>query len=100
MPVGDQYGIIRVRSNAELSAEEEAAAMEAEQDNREAVITELAAHCRTEWQRARDAKQPLEIEMLNALLKGFQRLVVFHIPDVMAEEGIVSICDAEGVFQF
>lgn len=67
MPVGDQYGIIRVRSNAELSAEEEAAAMEAEQDNREAVITELAAHCRTEWQRARDAKQPLEIEMLNAL---------------------------------
>ena len=40
------------------------------------------------------------LEMLHTLLKGLQRLVVFHVPDMMTEEGIVFIRDAESVFQF
>lgn len=67
MPVGSQYGIIRVKSNDQLNIEEAAAAIADQQDTHEQVVSELAAHCRTQWQRARDAKQQLEIEMLNAL---------------------------------
>ncbi len=40
------------------------------------------------------------LEMLHALLKGFQRLIIFHIPDVMTEKGIISVRDTERVFQF
>ena len=43
-------------------------------------------------------EQPLE--MLNALLKGFQRLIIFHVPNMVAEKGISSVRDAEGVFEF
>ncbi len=44
------------------------------------------------------AEEPLE--MLHALLEGFQGLVVFHVPDVVAEEGVIFVGDAKGILQF
>lgn len=65
--VGSSYGIMRVMTNDQISADERAAALDEETDNNEHVILSLAAHCRREWQRARDAKQPIEREMIKDL---------------------------------
>lgn len=68
MAVGQQYGILTVKNNDQLIAEEQAAAAEKDAaQSYEPVISDLAAHCMKEWQRARDAKQPIEREMLQAL---------------------------------
>jgi len=69
MPVGSQYGIIRVRTNEQLDAEEKSAAdsIKEIEDSQQSIVSELAAHGRREWMRARDAKQSIEREMLNSL---------------------------------
>ncbi len=50
-----------------MNQEQEASQELDKKKQQEAVITSLAAHCRKEWVRCRDAKQPIEAEMLNSL---------------------------------
>ena len=53
-------GLMQVKNNDQLNIEARA---EYEQDTgepEEEVITNLAAHCRKEWVRCRDAKMPIE----------------------------------------
>lgn len=65
------YGILRLKPNSELIED-----ARAKEEGREAVAAELAAsnpimrlagHCRTEWARARDAKQPIEQRFLRSM---------------------------------
>ncbi len=39
-------------------------------------------------------------EVLDRSLESVQRLQVFHVADVLAEEGIAVVGQAEGVFEF
>jgi hypothetical protein len=65
----NENGLMRVKSNDQMIGEqvaaEEAAAEAAK--GQEQVVSELAAHCRSEWTRCRDAKQPIEREMLRSM---------------------------------
>jgi len=55
---------LNVKSNTQLMTEERAAAVDVERDNNDQIVESLASHCRREWERARDAKQPIEREMM------------------------------------
>ena len=62
-------GLVVIKSNAQLSAEDAAstAAKEAELRQQIPVLSGLAAYVRKCWEAARDAKQPIERQMLKAL---------------------------------
>lgn len=60
-------GLMQVKNNEQLNYE---ARQQYEGENpepEEEVITNLAAHCRKEWVRCRDAKMPIEQQMLSSL---------------------------------
>jgi hypothetical protein len=65
--IGSGYGIMTVKNNDQISAEEREEALEQTQTEQEHVTSSLAAHCRKEWMRARDSKQPIEREMIRDL---------------------------------
>ena len=62
-------GLVVIKSNTQLAAEDAAtvAAREAELRQQQPVLSGLAAHVRKCWEAARDAKQPIERIMLKAL---------------------------------
>jgi hypothetical protein len=62
-------GLVIIKSNAQLDAEDAAAqaAQDAAMAQQSPVITGLAGHVRKCWEAARDAKQPIERKMLRAL---------------------------------
>ena len=66
-----QYGIMKVKSNRELmdeaAAEEVAAQARQTELSASNPISRLAAHCRSEWGRARDAKDPITRRMLRSM---------------------------------
>jgi hypothetical protein len=65
--IGSNIGLIRVLSNEDLEAlaDQEAAQQNPQEESEP--VSRLAAHCRQEWVRARDAKQSLEREMLHSM---------------------------------
>lgn len=67
-----QYGILQVKSNEDINRFRLAEAEQAEKRPSQELalsnpISRLAAHCRTEWARARDGKQPIEERMLRSM---------------------------------
>ena len=59
------HGLVQVKNNEQLNYESR---QETESDKPpDTIVTELAAHCRKEWVRCRDAKMPIEQQMLSSL---------------------------------
>jgi len=67
--IANSAGMIGFTTNEQLMAEDRQVAQENQEheDGKSPVISNLAGFCRTEWVRCRDAKQPIEREMLDSL---------------------------------
>lgn len=98
-----QYGIMKVKSNSMLTEEARvrqedsdlAAADRAEDSN---PAFRLAAHCRTEWGRARDAKMPLMEKMLRAMRQRegkYSEVKLAAIREVGGSEIKMSLTDVK-----
>lgn len=84
-------GLTLVRSNQQLDAEQAAAdaayAQQAYPQAQEPVITGLVAHVRRCWEAARDAKQPIERDMLKALRQRKGEYEPDKLADIRAAGG-------------
>jgi hypothetical protein len=76
-------GLVIVKSNSQLDADAAAAQVmrDAELRQQVPVLSGLAAHVRKCWESARDAKQPIERQML----KGLRQRTGQYEPDKLAE---------------
>jgi hypothetical protein len=63
----NRIGLIRVQSNSQLQAAEDAQRKQAEAAQSQPEIYQLAGHIKRFWQSAQSAKQPIERQMLSAL---------------------------------
>ena len=67
--IAQSAGLLSFVPNEQLLAQEQEQRQAARElkDGPEPLVIELAAFCRKEWERCRDAKQPIEREMLNSM---------------------------------